>query len=161
MCRHASVTRQAVPSQAEHMANTPAGRPPIRPGEWNCYSQQNRSRRDPEKHFHSAIHKNLLGERERPLVQLVSVATSPLHPQVAPTRKKVTRTGQAEQRSKTGTTAQRATVSLHRIAIIETGCSPTGRCTNPVILLGDMIVRTGCCARRVLGTNTHRSSINH
>jgi len=46
--------------------------------------------------------------------------------QVAPTRKKVTRTGQAEQRSKTGTTDQRANVSLHRIAIIETGCPSAG-----------------------------------
>src|SRR4029077_10175475 len=44
--------------------------------------------------------------------------------QVALTRKKVTRTGQVEQRSNPGTTDQRANVSLHRIAIIDTGCPP-------------------------------------
>src|SRR5207249_2364381 len=58
----------------------PCRLPPVRPGEGNCYSQQNRYRRNPEKHFHSAIHRNLLVERECLLNQLVSVATSPLHP---------------------------------------------------------------------------------
>ena len=47
-----------------------------------------------------------------------------LHPfihQVALTRKKVTRTGQAEQRSKTGTIDQRANVSLDRGAASRSG----------------------------------------
>jgi hypothetical protein len=32
---------------------------------------------------------------------------------------------------------------------------------NPVIILGDGIGHTGCCARRVLVTNIHRPSMNH
>src|SRR5713101_5027330 len=87
-----------------------------------------------------------------------------LHPfihQVAPTRKKVTHTGQVEQRSNPGTTDQRANVSLHRIAIIDTGCPPHRSMRKLLIILGDVTGRTGYCARRVLGTNTHRPSINH
>ena len=43
----------------------------------------------------------------------------------------------------------------------QSGCPPHRSRSQPLITLGDALGRTGYCARRVLGTNTHRPSINH
>jgi hypothetical protein len=91
------MTRHVVPSHAERMATTPASSPPVRPGEWGRHSQQDRARRNSEKYFHSALHRILLGDKECLLGQLANAATSPRIHQVAPTRGKVTDTGQVEQ----------------------------------------------------------------